>query len=96
MMIVFLCVSFNEQIRKYRKGKEMISNTLALWAPGVFEILIIMFFFVAIPVVLIVLVVIFVKKGSEERQQLHQKMTELTDELKQTQEQLKKEKKGQS
>ncbi len=74
----------------------MISNTLAFWAPGPLELLIILFFFVAVPVVLVVLVVIFVKKGSEERQQLHQKMAELTDELKQTQEQLKKEKKGQS
>lgn len=73
----------------------MISDILGFWAPGPFEFLIILFF-LAIPAVLIILVVIYVTKGSKEREKLHQKMAELTDELKQTQEQLKKQKKDES
>jgi uncharacterized protein YpmS len=70
----------------------MICDILAFWAVGPFEFLIIL----AIPVILIILVVIFVTRGSKEREKLHQKMAELTDELKQTQEQLQKQKKGDS
>jgi hypothetical protein len=73
----------------------MISNILGFWAPGPFELLIILFF-LAVPAVLIILVVIYVTRGSKEREKLHQKMAELTDELKQTQEQLKEKKKGES
>ena len=73
----------------------MISDTLAFFTPGPIEFLIILFV-LAVPVALIVLVVIFVMKGSKERERLHQKMAELTNELKQTQEQLQKQKKDES
>lgn len=70
----------------------MISDTLAFFTPGPLELLIVL----AVPIGLIVLVVIYVTRGSKERQKLHQKMAELTDELKQTQEQLQKQKKDES
>ncbi|MHC4086549.1 MAG: hypothetical protein ACYSWZ_06745 [Planctomycetota bacterium] len=73
----------------------MISDILGFWSPGPLELLIILFF-LAVPAVLIILVVIYVTRGSKERQKLHQKMAELTDELKQTQEQLKGPKKDES
>lgn len=66
----------------------MISDILGFWTPGLLVL--------AVPAVLIILVVIYVTRGSKERQKLHQKMPELTDELKQTQEQLKEKKKGES
>ena len=75
----------------------MISDTLAFFTPGPLELLIILMaalFFVAIPVALVILLVIYVTKGGKERQKLHQKMAVLSDELKQTQEQLQKLKKG--
>ena len=59
----------------------MISDILGFWTPGLFVL--------AVPVVLIILVVIYVARGSKGRQKLHQKMPEHTDELNQTQEQLK-------
>ena len=74
----------------------MISDTLAFWTPGPLEILIILFFVLAIPAVLIVLVVVYVLKGSKERKKLHQKMAELTEELKRTQEQMQGRKKDES
>jgi len=74
----------------------MISDTLAFWTPGPLEILIILFFVLAIPAALIVLVVVYVLKGSKERKKLHQKMAELTDELKRTQEQMQSRKKDES
>ena len=67
-----------------RKGNKMISDTLAFMTPGPLEFLIILIM-MAIPVALVVLVVVYVSKGSKEREKLHQKMAELTDELKQTQ-----------
>jgi hypothetical protein len=70
----------------------MISDILGFWAPGPHELLIILFF-MAVPAALIILVVIYVTRGNKEREKLHQKMAELTDELKQTQEQLKGQKK---
>ena len=73
----------------------MISNTLAFFAPGPLELLIVLFV-LAVPVVLIILVIVFVTKGSKERQKLHQRMADLTNELKQTQEQLKGQKKDKS
>jgi len=73
----------------------MISDTLGFWAPGLLELFII-FIVLGIPVVLIALVVIYVSRGSKERQKLHQKMDELANELKRTQEQLQRQKKGES
>jgi len=73
----------------------MISDTLAFFTPGIVEIIIILFV-LSVPVALIVLVVIFVTKGSKERERLHQKMAELTDELKRTQEQMQGKKKDES
>jgi len=71
----------------------MISDTLGFWTPGpLFMVL----FVLAIPVVLIVLVVIYISRGSKERQKLHIKMDELANELKRTQEQLQRQKKGES
>jgi len=74
----------------------MISDILGIWAPGPLELLIILLLFMAVPVVLIILVVMYVTRGSKEREKLHQKMAELTDELKLTQEQLQGQKKGES
>ena len=73
----------------------MISDILAFFTPGPLELLITLFF-LAIPVALIILVVVYVSKGGKERQKLHQKMTELTDELKRTQEQMQSRKKDES
>jgi len=86
-------------MRRGGKENEMISDTLAFFTPGPLELLIILMvalFFVAIPIALVVLLVIYVSKSSKERQKLHQKMAELTDELKRTQEQLKGQKKDES
>jgi len=77
----------------------MISDTLAFFTPGPIEliaVLMVVLFFVAIPAALIVLVVVYVLKGSKERKKLHQKMAELTDELKRTQEQMQSRKKDES
>ncbi|MHC4546776.1 MAG: hypothetical protein ACYS9C_19850 [Planctomycetota bacterium] len=73
----------------------MISDILGFWAPGPFELLIVLFVS-AIPIVLIILVVVYVSRGSKERQKLHQKMGELADELKRTQEQMQGRKKDES
>lgn len=73
----------------------MISDTLAFFTPGPLEFLIVLIV-LAIPIALIVLVIVYVTRGSKERKKLHQKMAELTDELKQTQEQLKGPKKDES
>lgn len=73
----------------------MISDILGFWTPGPLELLIVLIV-LAIPIALIVLVIVYVKKGSQERQKLHQKMAELTNELKQTQEKLKGPKKDES
>jgi uncharacterized membrane protein (DUF106 family) len=70
----------------------MISDILGFWIVGPLEFLIVL----AVPAVLVILVVVYVKKGSQERQKLHQKMGELSDELKRTQEQLQKQKKDES
>jgi cytochrome c-type biogenesis protein CcmH/NrfF len=75
----------------------MANCILAFFTPGPLEVMIILMtalFLVAIPVALVVLVFVFVTKGSKEREKLHQKMAELSDELKRTQEQLKEQKKG--
>jgi len=82
-------------MRRGGKENEMISDTLGFFTPGPLELLIVLFF-LAVPAALIILVIIYVTKGSRERQKLHQKMAELTDELKQTQEQLQNQKKGES
>ena len=73
----------------------MIGDTLAFFTPGPLELLIILFV-LAIPIALIVLVIVYVSKGSKERQKLHQKMGELADELKRTQEQMQGRKKDES
>lgn len=73
----------------------MISDTLAFFAPGLFESLIVLLVW-ALPAALIVLVIVYVSKGSKERKKLHQKMDELTNELKRTQEQLQSRKKDES
>ncbi len=70
----------------------MISDILGFWTPGPLELLIVL----AIPAALIILVVGYIKKGSQERQKLHQKMGELSDELKRTQEQMQGRKKDES
>lgn len=77
----------------------MISNTLAFFTPGPIELIVVLMialFFVAIPVALVVLLAIYVSKGGKERQKLHQKMAELADELKRTQEQMQSRKKDES
>ena len=74
----------------------MISDTLAFFSLGLPEVLIIILFVLAIPIALIVLVIVYVSKGSKERQKLHQKMGELADELKRTQEQMQGRKKDES
>ena len=73
----------------------MISDTLAFFAPGSFALLIIFIFWI-IPAALVVLIVLFVLKGSKEKEKLRQQMTELTEELKRTQEQLQSQKKDES
>lgn len=73
----------------------MISDILGFFTPSPFELLIVLFV-LAIPVVLIILVIVYVNKGSKERQKLHQKMAELADELKRTQEQMQGRKKDES
>ena len=74
----------------------MISDTLAFFSLGLPEVLIIILFVLAVPIALIVLVIVYVSKGSKERQKLHQKMGELADELKRTQEQMQGRKKDES
>ncbi len=73
----------------------MISDTLAFFTPGPFELLIVLFV-LAIPIALIGVVIVYVSKGSKERQKLHQKMGDLADELKRIQEQIQSRKKDES
>jgi uncharacterized membrane protein len=73
----------------------MTGDILAFWTPGPLELLFILFVF-AIPVVLIVLVVVYFATGNKKREKLHQKIDEVSGELKWTEEQLKAEKKSES
>jgi len=77
----------------------MIGDILAFFTPGPLELIIILvlaLILFAVPIALIVLVVVYVSKGRKEREKLHQKIDELSDELKRTHEQLKGAKKGDS